>query len=286
MRFPFATALMLLFVGVASPVLAHESSPTMTHPSGPVVDARIADVIADPQRYDGQTVRFRGQIDACYGWVCSVCPEDMTPATADQEKCLRTSFQGFADERDGDDPNGPPFSTAVWREMEKAFRFSVVTAEGVFDASCLPSPPSRLEDGAEIGELVVCTDRATTWRDVEVRQVHRRLPSNDGLLLDSSREGALKAVSPAIAASAEGAYREYVLTFDRSPDWKPIAVFQTEFPVLDEPHREAWACVCRIDDCSDAWPKREISLWARTVNDPYFCYFALERQGVWRIYPE
>lgn len=265
----------------------------LADPSGPVIDARIADVIADPERYGGQTLRIRGQVDACYSWVCSICPEEMTPGTTDDEQCLRISFHGFASEREEDDADGPPFSTALWREMEKAFRFSVVTAEGQFDPSCLtrrpwpPEPaPAGSGDQVEIEDTVLCTDRASTWRGVQVRTVHRRLPSNDGLLFDVSRDAALKAASPEIEALAEGAYREYVLTFDRTPDWKPIAVFQTEFPAFDEPDREAWACVCRIDDCSDAWPKREISVWARTVNDPYFCYFALERRGVWRIYPE
>lgn len=264
----------------------------LSDPSGTVTEASIADIIADPERYGGQTLRIRGQIDACYSWVCSVCPEEMTPETADDERCLRVSFHGFASEQEDDDADGPPFSTTLWREMEEAFRFSVVTAEGHFDPSCLtrrPWPPEpRPEPSGEetFIDEIVCMDRATTWSGLQVRAVHRRLPSNDGLLFDRNRDGGLKAASPGIEASAEGAYREYVLMFDRNPDWKPIAVFQTEIPALDEPDREAWACVCRIDDCLDAWPKREISVQARTVNDPYFCYFALERQGVWRIYPE
>ena len=265
----------------------------LADPTGPVIDARIADVIADPESFGGQTLRIRGQIDACYSWVCSICPEQMTPGTADDEQCLRISFDGFASEQEEVDADGPPFSTALWREMEKAFRFSVVTADGQFDPSCLtrrPWPaetlPAESADPVEIDEIVLCTDRASTWRRVQVRAVHRRLPSNDGPLLARSRDGALMPASSGIAASAEGAYREYVLTFDRSPDWTSIAVFQTAFPALDQPDREAWACVCRLEDCSDAWPKREISLLARTINDPYYCYFTLERHGVWRLYPE
>lgn len=253
----------------------------LSDPTGPVVEARIADVIADPERYRDQTLRIRGQVDACYSWVCSVCPEDMTPETADEEKCLRISFDAFGSEEDWRDDEEPPFHRDAWRDMEEAFRFSVVTAEGRFDPTCLPIKPSQGLD-----EMVLCTDRASTWRGVQVRSVHRRLSSNDGLVLGQRRDGPLKASSPAIASAVGQAYRDYVLTFDDSPDWKPVAVFQTEYPALDDPNREAWACVCRVADCSGLWPKREISLWARTVNDPYFCYFALERSGAWRIYPE
>lgn len=72
----------------------------LTDPSGPVVEARIANVIADPERYDGQTLRFRGQIDACYSWVCSVCPEEMTPGTADDENaCAPPSRASLASRR-------------------------------------------------------------------------------------------------------------------------------------------------------------------------------------------
>lgn len=265
----------------------------LSDPSGPVVDARIPDILADPERYGGQTLRIRGQIDACYGWVCSICPEEMTPATANGEKCLRISFDDFPGGLgwSGEDPS---FERGVSRDMEKAFRFSVVTAEGQFDPSCLtrrpwpPEPTLPYGDDPESSQIseVVCSDRASTWRSVQVRTVHRRFPSNDGLLFDGRRAGALKLASPATASLAEAAWREYVLTFDQNPHWRPIAVFQTESPAFDEFDREAWACVCRVDDCSGHWPKREVSLWAQTYNDPYFCYFALERQGAWRIYPE
>lgn len=260
----------------------------LSGPTEPVVEARIAEVIANPERYRDRTLSLRGQIDACYGWACNICPEDMTPDAADPEKCLRLSFDGFGGVDDEADFDGSFFSRDVAREMEEAFRFTIVTAEGAFDPSCLPPkpPPAGERDGREIEELIICTDRASTWRGVQVRAVHRRLPSNAGLVLSQPRDEPLVRASATIARGAEAAYREYVLTFDTRPDWTPIAVFQTETPALDDPAREAWACVCRVDDCPDAWPRRAISLWAATINDPYVCYFALERQGVWRIYPE
>ena len=263
----------------------------LSDPSGPVVDARIPDILANPEHYGGQTLRIRGQIDACYSWVCSICPEEMRPETADSERCLRISFDDFPGGPDWDGGDGS-FDRGVSREMEEAFRFSVVTAEGLFEPQCLthrpwpPEPPRPVPEGETMIDEVVCMDRASTWRGVQVRAVHRRLTSNEGLVLDQRRDGVLTLAPPAIAALADAAWRRYLVTFDDSPDWKPVAVFRTESLNFDDPNREAWACVCRVDDCSGAWPRREISLWARTVNDPYFCYFALERQGVWRIYPE
>lgn len=253
----------------------------LSDPTGPVVEARIADVIADPERYGGQTLRIRGQVDACYGFVCSICPEEMTPETAEGDRCLRMGFDDFEVRDDVEARNLGYWQSAV-RLMEEGFRFSVVTAEGRFDPSCLP-PPTKAD---VLEEIVVCTDRATTFRDARVSRVHRRLASNDGLVFDRRRDAALIVASQAVAAEAEAAYRDYVLTFDADPDWKPIAIFQTENPSLGDAAREAWACVCRIDHCSDVWPRREISLWARTANDPYFCYFALAEDGAWRIYPE
>lgn len=256
-------------------------------PSGPVVEARIADVISDPERFGGQTLRLRGQVDSCFSWVCSICPEEMTSRTADPAGCLRISFDDF-DPVDEGPSEDRWFSAGVGREMERAFRFTVVTAEGEFDPSCLTGRPGPLETAIPDGEevMIVCTDRASTWRGVQVRAVHRRLPSNDGLLFDARRDDPLNPAPAQIAAATERAYREYVLTFDDDPQWEAVAVFQTAAPLLDDPDREAWACVCRVDDCSGAWPKREISLWASTSNDPYACHFALERDGVWRLYPE
>ena len=183
----------------------------LSDPAGPVVEARVADVIADPERYGGQTLRLRGQIDACYSWVCSICPEEMTPGTADPEKCLRISSDGFGAEEDWADDEGPPFDRDVWPDMEKAFRFSVVTAEGHFNPSCLthrpwppepPPAPSSDQDATQISE-VVCMDRATTWSGVQVRSVHRRLPSNGGLLFDLRHDGPVKGPPTIVGAAAE-----------------------------------------------------------------------------------
>lgn len=39
----------------------------LSGPTEPVVEARIAEVIANPERYRDRTPSLRGQIDACYG---------------------------------------------------------------------------------------------------------------------------------------------------------------------------------------------------------------------------
>lgn len=268
----------------------------LADPTGPAIDARIADVIADPERYGGQTLRIRGQVDACYLDGCRICPEEMRPGEEDREerRCLRIGLEDFSAEDDLADPDGPPFERSPRREVAEIFRFTVVTAEGVFDPQCLtgkpwppepePAPSASSDAEATMIDEIICTG-GVDLTDARVSKVHRRLPSNDGLAA-RRHSWPLTPASPTIATAAEAAYRDYVLIFDPGPDWTPIAVFQTEFPNFDDRDREAWACVCRIDDCSDAWPKREISVWARTVNDPYFCYFTMEVAGAWRVFPE
>ncbi len=247
-------------------------------PPGPVVEARIADVIADPERYGGRMLRIRGQVDSCYGYVCSICPEDMTPATADGDKCLRMSFDDFESLED-DRADDVGYWRSASRLLEEGFRFSVVTAEGLFDPSCLPTPRHN-----NLEEVVICTDRGTTFRDVRLSRVHRRLTSNHGL--DFSRRGVLAPAPEDVAVPVEVSFRSLERIFDPEPRWRPMAVLQPEDADYPEHGKEAWACVCRVDDCGGRWPQRKISVLARTVNDPYLCYVALKVEGSWRVFPE
>ncbi|MDQ8029129.1 MAG: hypothetical protein REJ23_10400 [Brevundimonas sp.] len=258
----------------------------LSDPAGPVVEVRIADVIADPERYGGQALRIRGQVDACYGFVCSICPEEMTPDTADGEKCLRIAFDGFVSEEDRAREDEGGYMPAPWHEVEKLFRFSVVTAEGVFNPSCLTNRPWPREPGARADDVVVCSDRATTWQSVRVRAVHRRLPSNAGLVFDRER-GGLSPAPESVSVPVKTAYRDYLRLIGSDED-DPSAVFIPELANLKPglASEEARLCICLKDDCEADWPRRDVSVWARTSNDPYICHVALRTDGVWRVFPE
>lgn len=264
----------------------------LSDPTGPVVEARIADVIANPERYGGQTLRIRGQVDACYGFVCSICPEDMTPENADGEKCLRMGFDGYGSEEDRDRDDEGGYVPAPWRDVEALFRFSVVTGEGEFDPSCLtrrpwpPEPRAEAEGGGAMADEVLCMDRATTWRGVQVRAVHRRLPSNAGLVFGRGG-GGLSPSPDAVSVPVKAAYRDYLRLIGSDAD-DPSAVFTPEFADFkpETASEEARLCICLKDDCETDWPRRDLSTWARTPNDPYVCYAALKTDGVWRVFPE
>ncbi|NJC41590.1 hypothetical protein GGQ87_001848 [Brevundimonas alba] len=267
---------------IAAAVLA------LTDPSGPIVDARIADIIADPERYGGQTLSIRGQIDACYGFTCSICPEEMTPATANDEQCLRISFDSYMSEEDTKGPRDALWTPSARSLVEETFRFSVVTAEGVFNPECLtgrPWPPEAPASNADEVVEIVCVDRAVTWGGVVVRAVHRRIPSNDGLVFDVDF-GVLTSAPAEIAVQVETAYRDYLVSLDDGPEDRPLAVFVPQSPDFRPAGEEARLCICLKEECGGDWPVRDISLRARTPNDPYVCYSALRIAGVWRVYPD
>ncbi|GAA0647282.1 hypothetical protein [Brevundimonas lenta] len=250
-----------------------------------VVETSIADVLADPERFGGQTLRMRGQVDACYGFVCSICPEDMTPATEEYRRCLRISFDSFMSEEDRAGPSDARYRPVVSRGMEEAFRFSVITAEGVFDPSCLtrrPWPPEEPVD--DIQDEVLCTDRATTWSGLQVRAVHRRLMSNDGLVLDG-RYGSLTLASADISTEVQAAYRADVALYDDRPITEAMAVLVAEEASFKPAGQEAHLCLSKVDDAPE-WPRREMSVWAKTPNDPYYCYVALKNGDGWRVFSD
>ncbi len=264
----------------------------LSDPTGPVVEARIADVIADPELYGDRTLRIRGQVDSCYGFVCSICPEEMTPETAEGDKCLRISFDDFMAEADRGRDSDIEYVPSPWRDVEALFRFSIVTGEGRFDPSCLtgrPWPPEPHAGAASSDDMVpevLCMDRATTWRGVQVRAVHRRLPSNEGLVFGSGK-GRLTPASEPVSTSVKSAYRTY-LGLIGADEEDALAVFIPEFQDLRPAtaSEEARLCVCLKESCEGEWPRRDLSTWARTPNDPYVCYVALKTDGVWRVFPE
>ena len=142
----------------------------------------------------------------------------------------------------------------------------------MFDPSCLTE--------------LLCMDRATTWRGVQVRAVHRRLPSNDGLVFGRAG-GRLDAASDDISNAVKADYRRY-LTLIGSDDDHPLVVLLPEYSIFRPEAKgdEARLCVCLKESCEAEWPRRDLSIWARTPNDPYVCHVALKTDGAWRVFPE
>lgn len=167
----------------------------------------------------------------------------------------------------------------------------MVTAEGVFDPECLtgrpwpPEPPVEPAEDEVLIDEIICMDRASTYRGVQVRTVHRRIPSNEGLVFGRDG-GALTPAPVEIAAPVEAAYREHLASLDDETDVDPPTVLLPEFADFKARGEEARLCICFKADCSGEWPSRDISVWARTVNDPYGCYAALKVAGTSRVYRE
>lgn len=232
----------------------------LVDPTGPVVEARIADVIASPERYAGKRLRIRGQIDACYADLCSICPEELTGTVEAHRRCLSVAFDDLQEL--SDQPAEAAYRPNAEQVFDDAFRFSVVTVEGGF------WPPDA--------EVSSWSDRPpASLIGVRVQAVHRRIPSNDGVVTDRYINR-LEPAQASIRAAVTAAYRPYDALFaDRSPATVTVLTLSDD---------EAWACICRIDDCSGAWPKRTISVYAPTINDPYVCRLARRGEDSWRVF--
>jgi hypothetical protein len=121
------------------------------------VPVEMAALRSNSSTYAGKVVRVTGKLDQCYAWECSLCPEGMTTANADQRQCLALDFHtlmpgtGFGEE-----------------EQEKIFRFASVTLTARFDPSCWKG---------------LCLDRPSVLYGAVVESVQNRRSSRDGLWL-------------------------------------------------------------------------------------------------------
>jgi hypothetical protein len=224
----------------------------------------IAELRAHPDKYAGQTVRIAGKLTECAGWECSICPEEMTSATADPKGCLPLSFRPLME--------GTGFGADA---VEQVFRFASVTVEGKFDPTCLRTP---------------CLDRQSVLHEVEVVTTRQRRKSRLGLWLgDRTPLVPLgKADAEAVVAAAyragfpEGSSRE-----EKDPE---MAALLREFDPLIRAfgisgHRDT-AVVCWAPSFAgtDMWPDSvEGALAAQSIDDHYRCNEVRKLEGDWTV---
>lgn len=234
-------------------------------------EATVAEILRDPDRYGGQIVRVRGEVNGCAGYDCGLCPEEMTPATYDSEACLNMSFHAFS----GGDTERT-FSAA--RLIEDAFRFSVVTLTARVDPQCLTHRPWPPEP--DLNGVVICTDRASVLVDARVEEVHLRHRADDGLPISR-----LHALLPAeeVQPHLIDDYFAALPWEDRGEDHQ-FSAWQSEVPQFSDADDEALLCICREADCTGRWPSRIGLGVLETPNNPYDCYWALKWGDRWRLY--
>lgn len=191
----------------------------------------LASLRSDPGRYAGKLVQLTGQLDECFGWECSLCPESMTTANADLQHCLPIEFRPLMP--------GTGFGAAA---KEAVFRFSSVKLVARFDPTCLEVP---------------CFDRGTILHDADVISVSDRRASRDGLWIGRTTplEEAPRPLADAIQAKAvEAGYRSK----------SPIKVFI----IKSDPQK---AIVCWTAAEASWPNTVEAALYAKSTTDFYSC---------------
>ena len=145
-----ASVLFLLLSFLSAGLLCAGASAQEPH------ETAIADILKDPQHFNGQVLRVRGVIDRCERFSCKLCAN--TPGTLPNSDaaCLKPEF----DEMLGG------------KRLDEIFRYSELTVQGRYDWTC---------DGTQNadGTVNVCTDRATDFIITGVIAVHKRWPTQE-----------------------------------------------------------------------------------------------------------
>jgi hypothetical protein len=228
------------------------------------------------QHYDGKRVCVRGQFDYCeQAWFCALCPEDMTPATYDWNRCI--SF-GFANFHHGTDDRTTEHVDLVLREM---YRFATVTVEANFSSLCLIG-----EDGNFVGGYI-CSDGGFNLDSATVLAVHSRKSVLDALGSSRPHEGALVPATPDEASAMASA-------LPRGAEWelepRMFAIVRGRDAIANWHHNnpaliaDGAGCICIIDSCEGRWPSREAHLINSPAN-PFYCWPMEKRADGWHIVP-
>lgn len=217
----------------------------------------VADVSDHIVALHGKTVRLQGQMDECMSLVCSICTDDGASAT-----CLGISLQ--AD------------SPAARAMVEELYRFATITVDARVDATCSANyDPSK---GRIPGEVVVCTDRATTLMDARVVAVDFRRSATEGRFDDYSG-------SPmAVVAAEESAPVIAAWRSQQAPGPHAASAQVKLFSQVRDTPAEATSgyvvVVCREDSCDGRWPKT-FGQCIRSPGNPYECVRAKPLATEW-----
>lgn len=194
----------------------------------------INQILEGPQKFAGKKVRLSGRLDECFGWECSICPEEKD-SVSKPGRCLALEFQPLVtDTGFGED------------EQEKVHRFSSVVLSADFDPECLTSGN--------------CLDRQVVLKNATVETVTERRASADGLWLGGTIR--IKEILGPVADQVKAAALEAGFS-----DRMKIKVFYGEPKLVVCQSPNAFD-----DKNSGSWPKTfESALYARSTLDFFEC---------------
>lgn len=226
------------------------------------------------QRYTGKTVTLRGQIDACQGWYCEICPERMQPG-ADSRLCATIVFA-----QDSDTSLGEGYETEVHNRW--LYRFATVTLTARFNTDCLwdgKGKPVR---------NVVCSDGPASLEYARVLKVHERKSARDGLATDMEQ---LRPLVPAAASDADAMFAEFGRVMPYLRD-SPHAMLSVVLSPLDLANKtvssadivDGVVCLCHKESCEGLWPTRFLRDMASPAN-PFHCWNMQQTPAGWRVIP-
>jgi hypothetical protein len=196
-------------------------------------ETTIAQVREHAQAFAGRRIKLSGQLDECFGWECSICPESMTARTLDPKQCLALNFRPLI--------AGTGFGS---EEQETVFRFADVVLTAKFDPSCWHVP---------------CVDRQTVLDDAEVISVGKRRASKSGLWM--GEQNLLTELGGSIAEDVKGA--AYSGGYPKGP---PVKVFRS----VGDPSK-ILVCWTELTSQPGSWPTSLEGAYARSTSDFYRC---------------
>lgn len=227
------------------------------------------------ERYTGKMVTLRGQIDACQGWYCEICPEDMQQG-ADSRGCATIVF-----EQNSDASLGEGYETEVHNRW--LYRFATVTLTARFNTACIWDGTGKPVHN------VVCSDGPASLEYARVLKIHGRKSARDGLATDMEQ---MRPLVPAAAIDADAMFAEFgrVMIYLRDRPHAMLSLvlspgdLENKMVAGNEDVIDGVACVCHKDSCEGLWPTRFLNDMASPAN-PFHCWNMRKTAAGWRVIP-
>jgi hypothetical protein len=274
MRRPAALAYLILAALAGGCATQGQLGTTIDAP----IETSIQAVRADPSHYDGKFVEIRGVLDACTQLACAIrqVKPGMSPGADDAPSISVTFKMGPTPAIAQPDTDVMSLSGAL---ANRLYRFSEITAVGLYAATCAPTPAEPAVTEGEREVITVCSDHAGDFKIARVLTVHKRWPAT----AFGSKDDALVTLPPATSKNVFAAYIHAILAVNPDSDiaeWTPA---YRAFALKDEPD-SAILCICRGKQCDNGWPSSVTALVSAPAN-PYGCVEAARANGSWRFAP-